>query len=489
MSKTISLNNTEYLLPPELDLHPLQQKYFQFLLNSRYEENYLVCGRNWGKDFLLRALVIYLFTTKTEDIRLGRLGAKKRYTICYIDHSIDNCLKFLDSCKAFFDKDTISSNFRGMHNKSHTVSLYVYSSNSIELLRGKNEFDITIVNEAQSIPDEDYFSVISPLSMSSTKEFRKRIIACTPKGLNWVYSKVNQFKTYPQNTYISLDPNDPNSAKRDISGEYILDDQGRRIRQYPLLTAPTDSNPYIKPEVIEAFRREMDHGTFQREIMGRFVFDKGKFFEGVEQVFTVDFETCRLPKNKLVIGVDVGTETDNTVLTLLGADARIWNYAVIQPHELRGDGKTARLCEKIYNFAKANGMPRVVIETNGIGRLAYDILKNTYCNPAHVDKYDPEFRVEGFVTNMQTKLEGLEKIRATMAMGILKAPRSYIQLQKEFNAFSVDFRNGTPVYEKNGIDDAIMSLVIAIVPIHDQISKTIRDRRILDSEIDQVRNR
>jgi phage terminase large subunit-like protein len=167
-------------------------------------------------------------------------------------------------------------------------TLQVRSGDDPNSLRGDG-LDLAVLDEAAYMRPEVWSEAIRPALSDRQGE---ALFISTPNGRNWFWG----LWMYGQNPAYS---------------------------DWASWRFPTSSNPYIKPEEIEAARELLPERIFKQEYLAEFLEDEGAVFRRVEERATVaEPESGPLPGERIVFGVDWGRDNDFTCIAILSASRR-----------------------------------------------------------------------------------------------------------------------------------------------------------------------
>jgi hypothetical protein len=208
---------------------------------------------------------------------------------------------------------------------------------------------------------------------------------------------------------------------------------------------PTNTNPYISGDEIEAMRKTSPEMVFRQEILAEFIEDFGGVFRRVMEAATAEPLDRAAEGGQYVIGVDWGRSNDFTVITVLDINRREMVYLDrftqidynIQASRLRG------IYQRFPNsmiIAESNSMGLPIIE-----RLQMEGLP-----------------ISGFMTTSRTKeplIRGLESAFENGEIRILNDPVLIGELQAyEQEQLTTYWRFGAP---EGMHDDCVISLALA----------------------------
>jgi hypothetical protein len=132
---------------------------------------------------------------------------------------------------------------------------------------------------------------------------------------------------------------------------------------------PTNTNPYIPQEEIEAARRMLPDRVFQQEYMAEFLEDSA-VFRHVRDAVRAPGQEKPIKNHKYVIGCDWGKLNDFTVLVVMDAT----NKEVAQIERMNQVDYPLQVDRVEYLVKKWNPLA-VVTETTGVGEPIADMMR------------------------------------------------------------------------------------------------------------------
>ena len=215
----------------------------------------------------------------------------------------------------------------------------VRSADDPQSLRGEG-LDFLVVDECAFLREEAWSEALRP---SLTDRHGRALFISTPKGRNWFW----KLWTRGQG-----------------------DDAEWRSWQFP-----TESNPYIDPDEIEAARQLLPERTFRQEYLADFIEGAGAVFRNVDVCCTLEPSTPEEHEgHELVAGIDWGKVLDYTVVSVGCRDCKC-EVALDRFHGVEyrlARQRIAVLVEKwhIYDIlAESNSIGTPVIEEMVYGGL------------------------------------------------------------------------------------------------------------------------
>jgi hypothetical protein len=417
------------------------------ILKCNSREVIVCAGRRFGKSAVCGYIIVKELLSALDDIREGKRNSCKIWIVAPTYELTNKVFEYVIKFLLAFDKDfgkyvSGGTGRPGMLKMSESVWIQCKSTTEPMSLLGE-ELDLEIIDEAALIPKTIYDQYIYPTTISKSRSTRVIIIS-TPRGKNWF-----------QNKFIKLK------------------EKGSAFHYTSLDGVETDEE---KLEEIKANTQEL---IFRQEYMAEFVSDAGVVFKNVDKVITEYHQREGLRGHSYVMGVDLGTVNDYTVITVIDRE----NHEIVHWDRFKGIDYNQ---QKDLIRAKAiryNGA-RVVIDATGVGRPIYDDLRGS------------GVFVEDFTFSGKTKEELVGRLIIFIDEMYLKIPNITI-LVDELKAFEYKFINektgellkNTKYGAPNGYhDDAVMSLGLAVWglnlerpvgvdPIARELAKAVRPQR------------
>ena len=210
---------------------------------------------------------------------------------------------------------------------------------------------------------------------------------------------------------------------------------------------PLTECPYINPELVEEARKSLPPDIYRQEFLAEFVDSTNDVFVGIDKVSTVNLFSNQV-RTDVYAGIDTGLTDDKSVLTLMDGTGRVrWV-----------EGLNNRSIQDIAeHFKSIMGSFNVVggyVETNGIGRAMYDLIKQ------HFPKVRP------FNTTQDNKTDMVRKLIGDIESMNIELPTMELlpELHEEFGGYTYKMSaNGklTFTHMPGGHDDYIDSLMLS----------------------------
>ena len=232
----------------------------------------LACGRRWGKTISGANEVIKQTVEAGEDAIIFCVAPT-------FWHTQKQWREFLRFCP----KELITAVHRGEHKITLHGNRQVWfrSADNPDSLRSEG-IDVLWVDEGGQIKEEAWTLALRPALMDKRGS---AIFTGTPKGKNWY------FRIFTRGE----DSNQPD---------------------YESWTFPSSNNPYINPDEIAEFARDMPKLAYQQEILGVFIDDVGSVFRQVNAKVKGSLEP-HTPAKQYVMGADFGKFEDFTVFCVV----------------------------------------------------------------------------------------------------------------------------------------------------------------------------
>jgi hypothetical protein len=251
-------------------LHQAQQR----IKRDRRRFSVLDCGRRFGKDILLRDMLV-------ETSLRGLPVAWFEPSFPMMVEVWPELVKLLRPVMRHKD----ASEYRIELITGGIIKLW--SLEAMDTARGK-KYARVIINEAGRAPnlEEAWNAVVRPMLADYQGD---AYIAGTPKGRNFFWQLFRRGQDEAQTEWASWQ-------------------------------MPTSANPFIAPHEIEAARQELPEAIFRQEYLAEFLEDGGSVFRRVRECVGDYVEWPMEPyQGTFVGGIDFGRENDFTDLTVIDA--------------------------------------------------------------------------------------------------------------------------------------------------------------------------
>jgi hypothetical protein len=386
------------------------------------EKEIIVCaGRRFGKSAVCGYIIVKELLNALQAIRLGKRSSCKIWIVAPTYELTNKVFEYVIKFLLAFDKDfgrhvSGGQGRPGQFKLSESIWIQCKSTTEPMSLLGE-ELDLEVIDEAALIPETVYNQYIYPTTIAKSRD-TKVVMISTPRGANWFRNKFIKLK-----------------------------EKGSAFQFTTLDGVETDE---VKLEEIKKSTPEL---MFRQEYMAEFVSDAGIVFRNVDKALVQYQERDAQRGHSYVMGVDLGTVNDYTVITVIDRGT----HEVVHWDRFKGIDYTQ---QKEIIRAKAwkyNGA-RVIIDATGVGKSVYDDLRNT------------GVFVEDFTFSGKTKEELVGREIIFIDEGYIKVP-NITALVDELKAFEYKFVNektgellrntryGAPV----GLhDDCVMSFGLAI---------------------------
>ena len=207
------------------------------------------------------------------------------------------------------------------------------SADNPDSLRSEG-LDVVWLDEGGQMKEDAWTLSLRPALMDRNG---KAIFTGTPKGHNW---------------YFMLWTRGQDEAEQDYqSWQYSSKD-----------------NPYIDPQEIEDFARDMPEMAYRQEILAEFLEDVGSVFRGVDNCISGSLETPSQAKSYFT-GCDLAKREDYTVLCIIDSNGHLCHFdRWSQLDWVFQRKRIVNLCQQ-YNNAK------LLIDSTGVGDPIFDELR------------------------------------------------------------------------------------------------------------------
>jgi len=414
--------------------HPGQRVFHESAARIRV----LACGARWGKD---RSCVNEAIRVAAAAMQLpGRELLVPKVHVWFVAPNYPLAKQLWRELKAFTPPEVIlgapNETERTIHWRGD-VLMEVKSADDPRSLLAVG-LDLVVVIEAALLRPEAWEMALYP-RLTSPGRLGLAILNGTPKGRNWYWRLFHR----------GQDPNDPEVESWNFPTRAIpTPDGGWEDHPY--------GNPHISLDEIENARKEMPDRWFRQEFLAEFLTEGGAVFRNVRQRVSLPPPNPRRP---IVVGVDLAKTEDYTVFVAMDADGRM--VAMERMQRIPYDIQAERLCE----FVKRVGAPRVYIEKNGPGETFIDMAEGVFGRNA------VNCSLIGQATSAQSKRQMIGSLIVGFEQGdsgltILDDP----VLLNELEAFSAEqLPSGNERYSapQGFHDDCVMALAFAWSAVRD----------------------
>jgi hypothetical protein len=393
------------------------------------EREIIVCaGRRFGKSALCGYIIVKTFLDAIFDIRKGTRKSIKIWIVAPTYELTNKVFEYVVRFLLAFDKSfgqyiSGGQGRPGQLKISEGIWIQCKSTTEPMSLLGE-ELDLEIIDEAALVPEKVYQQYIYPTTISKSRD-TKTILISTPRGKNWF-----------SNLY------------------HILAEKGSAFHFTTLDGVETDET---KLELIKKVTPEL---LFRQEYMAEFVDEAGIVFRNVDKVIKPYVEQEGKRDHYYIMGVDLGTVNDYTVITVIDRNT----HEVVHWDRFKGIDYTQQK-DLIRAKALKYNNARVIIDATGVGRPVYDDLRSS------------GVFVEDFTFSGKSKEELVGRLIVFIDEIYLRIPNIPV-LVSELKAFEYKFINertgellkntkyGAPV---GFHDDAVMSLGLAVWGLNLQV--------------------
>lgn len=401
------------------------------ILNCSAREVIVCAGRRFGKSAVCGYIIVKELLNALQQIRLGKRSSCKIWIVAPTYELTNKVFEYIVRFLLAFDKSfgqyvSGGQGRPGMMKMSESVWIQCKSTTEPMSLLGE-ELDLEIIDEAALIPARIYNQYIYPTTIAKSRNTRVIMIS-TPRGKNWFSDKF-----------------------------HILKEEGSAFQFSTLDGVETDE---VKLEAIKKMTPDL---MFRQEYMAEFVSDAGIVFKNVDKSIVPYREKEGLRGHYYVMGVDLGTVNDYTVITVIDRDT----HEVVHWDRFKGIDYTQQK-DLIRAKALRYNNARVIIDATGVGRSVYDDLRSS------------GVFVEDFTFSGKTKEQLIGRLIVFIDEMYVRVPNIEL-LVSELKALNYRYINETtgdllknPVYEPPAgfHDDAVMSLGLAIWGLNLQLPST-----------------
>jgi hypothetical protein len=288
-----------------------------------------------------------------------------------------------------------------------------------EMVRGR-KYHYVVIDEAALFDSADvWHGAIRPLL---TDYEGSALFASTPKGRGWFWQ---------------------------------LYQQGRNndFPEWQSWHFPTLTNPYIKPEEIEAAKRGMPERFFRQEYLAEFLDDGGVVFRNVDKVCVLTPQPplqvlergSTSAGSRCFFGVDWGKDNDYTVISVMNSEGRqVWLERFNQIGWAIQRGRLTALYEQFKPYV-------ILAEENSVGSVNIEALQNE------------GLPVRGFMTTGKSKAPLIDELALAMEREEVQLLDNAI-LESELMAYEMSRTNHGWAYSapRGGHDDTVIATALSL---------------------------
>ena len=378
-----------------------QQEFIDLCLNTDAKYYTLVSSRQAGKTMLGMNMLLYFAINNPKS------------KVAFISPTYMQVRKVMEELHnaIAMSKITKKVNYSTYEIHFHNGSvIYFRSADNYDSLRGYT-FDFMICDEASYLKEQGWRAAIQPTVLVRGK---KVILMSTPRGLDFFHEMYQLGKS----------PEHPN---------------------YQSYRMTYKGNPFVDMAEIEAAKKTLPPAIYKAEYEGEFVQGESMVFENYTACM---FDKYPQPTGRVFAGVDLGKESDYTVMTLIDETGQVidiyrdnkkdWNYMI----------------QQIVNRARKY-KATVMVEKNSMGTVVIEQIKKQWQD------------THGFQTTNKSKQEIIEGLILDFheeSIGI-PSPKCLPELQMELDTFEMRYspKSRSVIYAAREPfhDDLIISLGIA----------------------------
>jgi hypothetical protein len=319
--------------------HQGQKPIINGFADSDHKFGVVVTGRQFGKSLLGQNLLIYWLLQNS-----NQKGA-------WISPIYNQAKKVFQELADASNKIIESKNKADLTIKFMNGSTIQFlSAERPDSIRGFS-FNYIIVDEAAFVKENAMTEAIFP---TLTAIGKKCLMISTPKGRNWFY-----------NVYL-----------RGISEDND---------QYISFQGTSFDSPYIDDKFLKEQERSLPREIYRQEYFAEFSDASSDVFRGLENVCILSSYETTNKTEKCYVGIDTGLSHDYSTISIQTESGRILYM------EKRNGENITSIAEKFIQIINRFNVVGGYIETNGIGKAMYDLIK-----PKHR-------KIQGFTTTQDSK--------------------------------------------------------------------------------------
>lgn len=385
-------------------LYEKQAEIAESVVNSQEMYHTICCGRQTGKSYLCKQLLLYFAINNA------------KWQIMYVSLTYSQTNKLFKELLNAIKSSGIIRSFNRVENSIILVNgseIYFKSYTNADAVRGYS-LDVLIIDEAAFLADEDFFAAFKPTLAVRGK---KCILCSSPRGYNWF---------------------------KDMYDSGVRGDKG-----YKSYFANYKSCPYSNIEEVMDAKSKLPNKIFRAEYEGEFIEGGMSAFSNYENCVNID-----LNYGKVVAGIDVGRQSDYTVLTIMNGKR------VVYMERWRTD-TWENIKNKIIAACKQYRPVYTYVEVNGIGDVFYEILQKGWREANLSGTLAP------WVTTNQTKNNAVEQLIDDFNnrnISLSDKISEFKELMYELGNFEATYSKSnrciTYAARGQGKDDMVMSLAI-----------------------------
>ena len=385
--------------------HIGQKRIIDGFVNSEHKFGIVSTGRQFGKSLLAQNLLLYW---------LLRNNKSKGAWISPV---------YMQCTKVFKELLAASRPLIKSHNKSE-LSIEFLNGSTLKFLSADNydnirgfSFEYMVIDEAAFIKSEAITEAILP---TLTVTGKKCLIISTPKGKNWFYN-------------YWLQGSNPNPIYTSFKGISI-------------------DNPYVNKEFIEEQRKSLPTEVFAQEYLAEFSDSGNDVFKNLHNVCTINSFT--LTNEKVVCGIDVGLQSDYSVLSILTLSGDTVEIKRVNNKSLTD------IADEFTNVLKRYNCVSGYIEVNGLGRGLYEMMLKNF-------KW-----LKPFTTTQDSKTQSIRLLIGDIEDSKIQLPSEKLmpELIREFSSYTYKLSNNGKLsfsHPSGYHDDIVDSIWLANTARHE----------------------
>lgn len=388
-----------------ITLFKRQEEIVKSILGSKARYIALNASRQFSKSTILENVLMYralnekkikcLYITPTYS--LSKIVMNKLYANLVESKSVksfnksDNLITFVNGSEIYFRSGTNPDNIRGLSVQ------YVFIDESAFML-------------------DDVWQVTRPTMAVLGKQC---LMASTPRGKQGFFYQSCQMGEAGDENYLYL------------YGHYR-------------------DNPFYNITDVEQAKLVLPYNVYQQEYEAEFLDDGGSVFQNVNMCQDIHTYKGYLNEGPYSIGIDLGRQSDFTVVTVLNRMNEVVDVLRINQKDW------SVIIGEINSILRKYPNASIYCETNGIGDVVFDLLKKSNNN------------IRPFLTTNESKNEIIEELILAFQLVNIHIPNKdlYPALHQELNTYTFTYSPKTRRIIYSAItgfhDDCVMSLAIAL---------------------------
>lgn len=324
---TIKINDEKLLKKLGVKPHSGQLNVIEAIKDEKIRDIVLVCGRRWGKSFLMAYMAIRRVIIPNKKVWIvAPTTDLTQKVFTYI-------IQFVGKLYEPGEYQLITKPYPKIKFANGSLIECKTADNPTSLIG--DEVDLLIIDEASRIAPMTYERELAATTM--TRKGRTVFIS-TPRGKNWFYLKYQQIK----------------SSKDGF-----------------VYNAPSSDNELNTPEELERIKNTIPEALWRQEYLAQFI-DSGTEVFRSDHIKEIINDTYQEPiaSHRYVCGVDLGKALDWTVITVIDKQT---HCVVYWDRFQKIDWNLQK--ERIVSVARKYNNAKIIIDATGNGSPIVEMIK------------------------------------------------------------------------------------------------------------------